>query len=199
MQTYRHYLLDARFGVLIEGPAALLEEIAAALRNPKWGVWLGRKCCLPASPVLAAPPGRSRGSVAAIAPARRFRRHGSPGTIRPRPRSRPHRTRRGHDRRHARWLRPAHRRTPRPALDSPCAQILRAHLNKCCSGDAPSPRVAAAPTPRDEGVAATFLRRGAAATLAPLNGCAITDRRYNDESFFKRAFNHKSSIDLVHP
>lgn len=57
VQTYRHYLLDARFGVLIEGPAALLEEIAAALRNPKWGVWLGRKCCLPATPVLAAPPG----------------------------------------------------------------------------------------------------------------------------------------------
>jgi hypothetical protein len=57
VQTYRHYLLDARFGALIEGPNALLEEIAAALRNPKWGVWLGRKCCLPASPVLAAPPG----------------------------------------------------------------------------------------------------------------------------------------------
>ncbi len=53
----RHYLLDARFGVLLEGPAALLEEIAAALRNPKWGVWLGRKCCLPATPVLVAPPG----------------------------------------------------------------------------------------------------------------------------------------------
>lgn len=54
VQTYRHYLLDARFGVLLEGPATLLEEIAASLRNPKWGVWLGRKCCLPASPVLVA-------------------------------------------------------------------------------------------------------------------------------------------------
>jgi CRISPR system Cascade subunit CasD len=54
VQTYRHYLLDARFGVLLEGPATLLEEIATALRNPKWGVWLGRKCCLPASPVLVA-------------------------------------------------------------------------------------------------------------------------------------------------
>lgn len=56
VQTYRHYLVDARFGVLIEGPAPLLEEIAGALRNPKWGVWLGRKCCLPASPVLTGPP-----------------------------------------------------------------------------------------------------------------------------------------------
>lgn len=62
VQTYRHYLLDARFGVLIEGPLALLEELAAALRNPRWGVWLGRKCCLPASPVLAAPPGDPAGA-----------------------------------------------------------------------------------------------------------------------------------------
>lgn len=54
VQTYRHYLLDARFGALLEGPAALLEEIAAALRNPKWGLWLGRKCCQPSSPVLVA-------------------------------------------------------------------------------------------------------------------------------------------------
>jgi CRISPR system Cascade subunit CasD len=52
VQTYRHYLLDARFGALIEGPAGTLEEIAAALRDPRWGVWLGRKCCLPASPLL---------------------------------------------------------------------------------------------------------------------------------------------------
>ena len=61
VQTYRHYLLDARFGVLIEGSSVLLEEIAAALRNPRWGVWLGRKCCLPASPVLVAPPGDHAG------------------------------------------------------------------------------------------------------------------------------------------
>jgi CRISPR system Cascade subunit CasD len=55
--TYRHYLLDACFGVLLEGPALILEEIAAALRDPKWGIWFGRKSCLPASPVLAAGPG----------------------------------------------------------------------------------------------------------------------------------------------
>ena len=61
VQTYRHYLLDARFGVLLEGSSALLGEITAALRNPKWGVWLGRKCCLPASPVLVAlKPGPSQ-------------------------------------------------------------------------------------------------------------------------------------------
>ena len=56
VQTYRHYLLDARFGVLLEGPAALLAELAIALRDPCWGVWFGRKCCLPATPLLAAGP-----------------------------------------------------------------------------------------------------------------------------------------------
>lgn len=57
VQTYRHYLLDARFGVLIDGPADLLAELVTALRDPVWGVWFGRKCCLPAAPLLAAGPG----------------------------------------------------------------------------------------------------------------------------------------------
>lgn len=48
----RHYLLDARFGVVLEGGADWLEQIAAALHNPVWGVWLGRKCCIPSAPVL---------------------------------------------------------------------------------------------------------------------------------------------------
>ena len=48
----RHYLLDARFGVLLEGPPECLDEIAAKLRNPTWGLWLGRKCCIPATPLL---------------------------------------------------------------------------------------------------------------------------------------------------
>lgn len=56
VQTYRHYLLDARFGVLIEGNSKLLAELAEALRDPLWGVWFGRKCCVPAAPLLAAGP-----------------------------------------------------------------------------------------------------------------------------------------------
>lgn len=48
----RHYLLDARFGVLLEGAQAWLGQIAVKLSDPTWGVWLGRKCCIPASPVL---------------------------------------------------------------------------------------------------------------------------------------------------
>lgn len=53
LPTDRHYLLDSRFGVLLEGEADFLAEIATALQNPRWGLWLGRKCCIPASPLLA--------------------------------------------------------------------------------------------------------------------------------------------------
>jgi len=51
--TYRQYLTDATFGILLEGDAVLLGEIATALADPKWGVWLGRKSCIPSVPVLA--------------------------------------------------------------------------------------------------------------------------------------------------
>lgn len=51
--THRQYLTDASFGVLLEGDTAFLMQIADALANPVWGVWLGRKACIPAAPVLA--------------------------------------------------------------------------------------------------------------------------------------------------
>jgi len=51
--THRQYLTDAAFGVLLEGDAILLTEIAAALVDPKWGIWLGRKTCIPSAPVFA--------------------------------------------------------------------------------------------------------------------------------------------------
>jgi CRISPR system Cascade subunit CasD len=50
--THRTYLTDTRFIVLLEGGTSLLEQCAAALENPKWGVWFGRKCCIPAAPLL---------------------------------------------------------------------------------------------------------------------------------------------------
>jgi CRISPR system Cascade subunit CasD len=50
--TRREYLLDARFGIIFEGARPLLERSAAALRDPVWGVWLGRKNCIPAEPIL---------------------------------------------------------------------------------------------------------------------------------------------------
>lgn len=49
--TRREYLLDARFGVILEAPRFLLERAAAALADPVWGVWLGRKNCIPAEPI----------------------------------------------------------------------------------------------------------------------------------------------------
>lgn len=49
--THRTYLMDARFLVALEGDAAVLQVCALALEDPKWGVWFGRKCCLPASPL----------------------------------------------------------------------------------------------------------------------------------------------------
>lgn len=50
--THRQYLTDAAFGVLLEGNKALLGEITDALGNPVWGIWLGRKTCIPSSPVF---------------------------------------------------------------------------------------------------------------------------------------------------
>jgi CRISPR system Cascade subunit CasD len=47
--TDREYLLDCKFGVVLSGEGAAVEQCAAALENPKWGVWFGRKCCLPAA------------------------------------------------------------------------------------------------------------------------------------------------------
>jgi len=47
----REYLQDAKFGVLLSGISEFLGEINAALKNPKWGIFLGRKSCIPASPI----------------------------------------------------------------------------------------------------------------------------------------------------
>lgn len=51
--TQRQYLTDSSFGVLLEGASPLLKQIAVALANPVWGIWLGRKTCIPSAPVLA--------------------------------------------------------------------------------------------------------------------------------------------------
>jgi len=50
--THRQYLIDAAFGVLLEGEATLLDKIAVALADPVWGIWLGRKTCIPSAPVF---------------------------------------------------------------------------------------------------------------------------------------------------
>jgi len=50
--THREFLQHAKFGVILQGDPVLLGRIAVALRNPRWGIWLGRKACIPASPVF---------------------------------------------------------------------------------------------------------------------------------------------------
>ncbi|MEI6243398.1 MAG: type I-E CRISPR-associated protein Cas5/CasD [Chlamydiota bacterium] len=45
--TYRNYLQDAAFAVLLEVPVAMSINLAAALQNPVWDLYLGRKNCAP--------------------------------------------------------------------------------------------------------------------------------------------------------
>lgn len=64
--TRRSYLTGAAFAALLDGDAALLESIRAALLDPVWGVWFGRKSCIPASPlapVIAATPREALASL----------------------------------------------------------------------------------------------------------------------------------------
>ena len=50
--THRDYLQHARFGVVLGAEEPLLTRVANALQNPVYGLWLGRKACIPASPVF---------------------------------------------------------------------------------------------------------------------------------------------------
>lgn len=50
--TDREYLLDCKFGILLAGETETIEECAVAIQNPKWGIWFGRKCCLPAARIF---------------------------------------------------------------------------------------------------------------------------------------------------
>jgi CRISPR system Cascade subunit CasD len=50
--THRTYLNDASFAAFLTGDSALLSELASAIKDPVWGLWLGRKACLPSAPVF---------------------------------------------------------------------------------------------------------------------------------------------------
>ena len=51
--TRRHYLTDSEFYVFLSGNDELIHSIASAIKNPVWGLWLGRKCCIPSTPIFA--------------------------------------------------------------------------------------------------------------------------------------------------
>ena len=45
--TYRYYLQDMAYAVLMKAPAAMVDEVASALTTPVWDLYLGRKNCAP--------------------------------------------------------------------------------------------------------------------------------------------------------
>ncbi|MFP3042865.1 type I-E CRISPR-associated protein Cas5/CasD [Treponema primitia] len=45
--TYRYYLQDARFAVILEVPEKRVDTFAEALLNPEFDIYLGRKNCVP--------------------------------------------------------------------------------------------------------------------------------------------------------
>lgn len=49
--TRREYLCDASFLAVIQGDADLIKQVKHALENPRWSLFLGRRCCPPAVPV----------------------------------------------------------------------------------------------------------------------------------------------------
>lgn len=51
--TRRYYLCDASFLVALQGDPSLIHDVNNALASPVWPVFLGRKSCPPAVPVLA--------------------------------------------------------------------------------------------------------------------------------------------------
>lgn len=57
MLTRREYLCDDSFFVALQGRPSLISEMDAAIRTPKWTLYLGRKSCAPSRPLLEHPPG----------------------------------------------------------------------------------------------------------------------------------------------
>lgn len=52
--TRRTCLEHANFAVLLQGPRSTLKRVKAALDDPVWGLWFGRKSALPATPLSPA-------------------------------------------------------------------------------------------------------------------------------------------------
>jgi len=57
MLTRREYLCDASFLIALQGEPDLIAELEAAIKAPKWTIYLGRKSCPPSRPLLEHPPG----------------------------------------------------------------------------------------------------------------------------------------------
>lgn len=54
--SQRHYWQNSRFNVILSSEDRnFLARIHAAIQNPVWGIWFGRKCCIPAAPIIQEP------------------------------------------------------------------------------------------------------------------------------------------------
>ena len=51
--THRDYLSESIFGAVLSGDEVFISKLADGIANPIWGVWLGRKSCIPTEPVFA--------------------------------------------------------------------------------------------------------------------------------------------------
>ena len=50
--THRQYLTQVSYEVLVKGPDHLIDEVAEALRYPRWQLYLGRRSCPLSRPPL---------------------------------------------------------------------------------------------------------------------------------------------------
>ncbi len=50
--TFRHYLQDAVFAVIMEIPSFISDAVESAFEYPVWPIFLGRKCCVPSKPIF---------------------------------------------------------------------------------------------------------------------------------------------------
>ncbi len=66
VQTYREYLEGSRFGAVVSGSPSLIQELAGAVQDPVWGVWLGRKSCVPAARVFEGVHDDNEAALAAL-------------------------------------------------------------------------------------------------------------------------------------
>jgi len=67
MLTRREYLCDASFLVALQGEPTLIADLEAAIKAPKWTLYLGRKCCPPSRPLLEHPSGFFADLLSALA------------------------------------------------------------------------------------------------------------------------------------
>jgi CRISPR system Cascade subunit CasD len=84
MLTRREYLCDASFLVALQGEPSLIAQLSAAMRNPQWTLYLGRKSCPPSRPFLEHPAGEFTDLLSALASIhwrRRFRGDPAPETV----------------------------------------------------------------------------------------------------------------------